>query len=112
MGLMTVRGCNHRGIASTGLKAPDNVERGGLMKKLVSKACCADLLRVAMTVPMLIPDRTQSAAAVSTSARLPRKGTWKANLMTMIASSAVMSNRTKSGVILAMMISAVLAGAM
>ena len=52
--MMTVTGCSHRGIASTGLKAPDSVARGGFTKKLVNKACCADLLKVAMTVPMYL----------------------------------------------------------
>src|ERR1039458_713196 len=45
-GLNTVTGCSHFGIASTGLRAPDKEESGGLIKKAVSCACCADLLNV------------------------------------------------------------------
>src|SRR5215471_10620032 len=75
IGFTVARGCSHRGIASTGFNAPDNEESGGFMKKLVIMACCADLLKVEMTVPMLIPDRMQSAAPHSTSARPPWMGT-------------------------------------
>src|ERR1017187_11021942 len=56
-GFSTVRGCSHFGIASIGLSAPDKEESGGVLKKLGRWACCADLLNVAMTVPMLIPDK-------------------------------------------------------
>src|SRR5262249_16743390 len=71
IGLTTLRGCKQFGIASTGVKAPENDKRGGFTKKFVMKACRADLLKVAMTVPMLIPDITHKAAPLSTSARLP-----------------------------------------
>ena len=71
IGFTTVNGCSHFGIASTGLKAPDNVANGGFTKKLVNNACCADLLKVAMTVPMLIPERIQSAPPPNTSSKLP-----------------------------------------
>ncbi len=82
IGFNTVRGCSHFGIASTGLSAPEREDIGGLMKKLVSWACCADFENVAITVPMLIPERMQRQPAKSKSRTLPWKGTPKTKRMT------------------------------
>ena len=80
------------------------------MKKAISWACWADLAKVALTVPMLMPDRMHRAAAESTSGSWPWKGTPNASLMTAIPRIDVMNSRTNSGATFAMMISEVLAG--
>src|ERR1017187_2436286 len=95
-------------MASIGLSAPDKDESGGLTKKLVSCACCADLLNVAMTVPTLMPDRMQRDPATSRSRIPPWNGTPKANRITPIATSIIRDSRKNNGAILAMMISVVL----
>ena len=44
---MMVTGRSQCGMASTGFRAPESEASGGLTKKAVSCACCADLLNVA-----------------------------------------------------------------
>src|ERR1041384_2550455 len=110
MGFTTTNGWSHFGIASTGLKAPDNVANGGLTKKLVSIACCADRLNVEVTVPMLMPESMQSAPAPRTQKRLPGSGTLNTSFITTTAINIIRHRSTNSGVILAMIISEVLEG--
>src|SRR5262245_11880600 len=59
-GFKSVRGCIHFGIASNGVVAPDNIDNGGVTKKLIKFACCCDRVNVAIIVPIPIPDRIQS----------------------------------------------------
>ncbi len=66
-----VTGRNHCGIASTGFSAPESEARGGFTKKAVNWACCADLLKVASTVPMPIPARMHNTPPSKTKGRLP-----------------------------------------
>ena len=49
-------------MASAGVNAPESEVSGGLTKKRVSWDWRADLVNVAMKVPMLIPQSRQSAA--------------------------------------------------
>ena len=58
-------------MASTGFIAPDKEDNGGLMKKAVNCACCADLLKVAITVPRLIPDKMHNMPPNKTKSKLP-----------------------------------------
>src|SRR5258706_173937 len=97
-------------MASTGLSAPDSEDSGGIKKKLVSCACCAHLLNVAVTMPMLVPAQMQSAPPKSRKTMLPWNGTSNASLRTAMATSIIMHRRINNGVILAMMISEVDAG--
>ena len=46
IGLSTVSGCIHCGIASTGVSAPESEASGGLTKKAINCACCADFVNV------------------------------------------------------------------
>ena len=55
-GFRSVSGCIHFGIASNGVVAPDNIDKGGVTKKLIKFACCCDLVNVAMIVPIPIPE--------------------------------------------------------
>ena len=80
MGLSSVKGCIQCGMASTGVSAPEREASGGLMKKLINCACCADLVKVAMTVPMPMPQSRHKAAPPKTSRRLPLKGRVKDEL--------------------------------
>ena len=73
MGLNTVIGCIQCGMASTGVSAPESEASGGFTKKLISCACWADWVNVAIKVPMPMPQSTQSAAPPSTSSKTSLK---------------------------------------
>ena len=51
------------GYAARIIVAPDNIDNGGLTKKLINCACCCERVNVAMIVPMPMPERTQSMPA-------------------------------------------------
>jgi len=70
------------------------------------------LAEVETTVPMLMPDKMHKAPPASKSRTLPWNGTQNANLRTPSAMNIMRHNRQNNGVILAMMISEVLAGDM
>src|SRR5262249_5409880 len=110
IGLSSVNGCIHSGIASTGVVAPDSIESGGLTKKLINCACCCDLLNVARNVPMPIPASTQSIPAANSNTRLPRIGNPKTRRATMSASTIWVESSANSGAILAVTISTACAG--
>src|SRR6202020_2681961 len=90
-------GCSHFGMASTGVNAPEREVSGGFTKNSVSCACLADLVNVAMNVPMLIPHNKHNAAAVTTRSVLPRKGIPNTMRISATAMVPIMHSNTNSG---------------
>src|SRR3989442_4990309 len=74
MGLRSVSGCTHFGIASIGVSPPDSIASGGLMKKLISCVWLAERANVETKVPGAMADSKEHAHAASSSARPPRDG--------------------------------------
>ena len=54
-----------------GVNAPERLDIGGLTKKLLSWACSADFVNVAMNVPIPMPDSRHRAAPLATRKKLP-----------------------------------------
>src|SRR5579872_3597858 len=97
-------------MPSTGFNDPDNENSSGLTKNPSNIDCLADLLKDAMVVPTPMPHNRHSAAPQVTSVKLPWNGTWNANLMRSMQITTIRHSIAKSGAILAITISAVLAG--
>ena len=110
MGLNCATGCSHFGMASTGVNAPEREVSGGFTKNRVSCACLADLVNVAINVPMLIPHNRHKAAAATTRRVLPRNGIRNTTRISATAMVPIMHSSTNSGKSLATMICVVEAG--
>jgi len=71
IGLILTSGCSQFGIASAGVMAPEAVVSSGFTKKLVNWAWYAECVKVAITVPIPMPERTHRAAPDSTTRMFP-----------------------------------------
>src|SRR2546430_8730782 len=75
MGLRSVSGCTHLGIASIGVRPPDSMASGGVMKKLMSCVWLAERAKGEINVPRPMPLGTQHAQAERNRPGVPRDGT-------------------------------------